>query len=87
MIEIQITEDAPYKLYKFHKPHSHLQKPCELWRLKILSKWHLLIIKAVWSAENVLIIKEKLDICKLMAIDRSYMEHYGSGQSTTVAKS
>ena len=39
------------------------------------------------SAKNVLIIEGKLDICKLMATDRSYTERYRSRLSTTVAKS
>ena len=43
--------------------------------------------KATQSAENVLIIKEKLDICKLMATDGSYTEHYRSRQSTIIARS
>ena len=37
------------------------------------------------SAENVLIIEEKLDICKFMAVDRVYTEDYGSRRSTIVA--
>ena len=38
------------------------------------------------SAENVLIIEEKLDICKLMAVDRVYTEeYYRSRRSTIVA--
>ena len=41
--------------------------------------------KAMQSAENV--IEEKLNICKLMATDRSYAEHYGSRRLTAVTKS
>ena len=41
--------------------------------------------ESMQSAENV--IKEKLNICKLMATDRSYVEHYGSRRLTAVAKS
>ena len=44
------------------------------------------LLKATRSAENVLIIEEKLDICKLMATDKSYTERYRSRRSTIVAK-
>ena len=33
--------------------------------------WHFPIVKAMLSVENVLIIEEKLNICKLMATDSS----------------
>ena len=38
------------------------------------------------SAENVLIIEEKLEIRKLMAVDRVYTEDYRSRRSTIVSK-
>ena len=36
------------------------------------------------SAKNVLIIEERLDIYKLMAVDRVYTEDYRSRRSTIV---
>ena len=54
---------------------------------KYCKKWHFPIVKAMQSAENVLNIKEKLDIHKLMpATDRSYTKCYRSRQSTIVAR-
>ena len=50
------------------------------------AKWRFPIVKAVWSAENVLVIEEKLGIGKLMATDRSYTKRYEGRQSTTVTK-
>ena len=61
---IIVYPNLDYPNAKFHKPHPHLQKPCGLWQLQNLAKWYFPIVKAMQSAENVLIIKEKLDICK-----------------------
>ena len=71
---------------KIHKPHSHLWKPCRSWQLWNPAKWHFLTVKAMPSAKNILIIEEKLDIYKLMATNRFYMECYGIRRSTIVKK-
>ena len=73
-------------MQKFHKPNPHLQNPSGSWRLQNLAKSCFPIVKATRSAENALIIEEKLDICKFMPRDGSYTEHYGSRRSTTVTK-
>ena len=61
-----------------------LRMPRGSWRFQILQNDIFQSPKAMLSAENV---GEKLDICKLMAKDRSYMEHYRSRRLTAVAKS
>ena len=43
---------------------------------KILQNGIFQSSKVTWSAENLSIIEEKLDICKLNATDGSYTEHY-----------
>ena len=86
VIRTSIIWHLDYPNTKFHKPHPHLQKPCGSWRLRYLTKCCFPIVKVTRSAENVLIIEEKLDICKLMTTDRSYTERYGSRWSTTVTK-
>ena len=85
VIRTSIIWHLDYPNTKFHKPHNS-QKPCGSWRLWYLAKCCFPIVKVTQSAENVLIIEEKLGICKLMTTDRSYTERYGSRRSTTVAK-
>ena len=72
---------------KFHKPHPHYESHMGLGDCEILQNGIFQLSEATRSAENVLIIKEKLDSCKFLATDRSYKEHYGSRGSTTVTKS
>ena len=67
--------------------HTHIYKT-QVGRgdCRMLQKLCFPIVKATRSAENAMIIEEKLDICKLMPTDGSYTEHYGSRRSTTVTK-
>ena len=78
VIQTSIIRHLDHPNAKFIKPHPHLRKPH--------AKWCFPIVKATRSAENVLIIEEKLDICKLMATDKSYTECYGSRRSTTAIR-
>ena len=87
VIQTSIIQRLNYLDVKFHKPHPHYKSHVGLGDCKILWNGVFQSSKATHSAENVLIIKEKLDICRLMVTDRFYTEHYGSRQSTTVAKS
>ena len=87
VIRTLIIRHLDYPNAKFHKPHLHYKSHMGLGDYKILQKFIFQLSKAMQSAENVLIIEEKLGICKLMATDRSYTEHYGSRRLTTVAKS
>ena len=66
VIRTSIIQHPNYPNAKFHKPHPHLQKPRGSWQLRNLAKWCFPIIKKQCRVE------EKLDICKLMATDRSY---------------
>ena len=84
-IQLLIIWHLDYQNAKFHKPHPYLQKPRESWWLRNLAKWHP-IVKTTRSTKNVLIIEEKLGICKLMATDRSYTKCYGSRRSTAVTE-
>ena len=87
IIQTSIIWRLNYPDAKFHKPHPHYKSHVGLGDCKILQNGVFQSSKATRSAENILIIKEKLDICRLMVTDRFYTEHYGSRRSTTVAKS
>ena len=67
--EPRLSDTSIIQMQIIHKPYPHLQKPRGSWQLRNLAKWCFPIVKAMQSAENVLIIKEKL-----MATDRSYTE-------------